>query len=448
MVDMKKAYDENIMPWEIETFSAYAIIYDRSDATEQLDGETFANMITLIRNYWHDALSDAENRGVYPETFMMISALQQFPVQGLILPKLFRYHYFFTFANDKIDMKAIFMDKIGVEYKQLEKFAFMVFLYFSKELQDEIPPQSLQILMTKLFADRDILRLVTIEKKEYKKQLSALYNDNLVDQYYGLKVQYVYPFISGDDMTYVPSPYLIINAVTESMLNRITFRDDKLRRAIGKEVIESYLYDIISQLKTVTWISQEIEYNIGRNKRLTSDVIAAENDNVIFYDTKSFTPSLKIRKFDEEEIEKDIGIYAKDVIQVYHQVQNYLSGHFQLDKDYKMDKIYGIVVVLEDAVVSRKKVYEKAIEFLAEESGVISEEANKYICSHIKVIPLRQVENMILQNTSLLPNLISQVDKPECWFDYNYTNPTVENGLIPMYEEYTNNLKARVKSEI
>lgn len=70
-----------------------------------------------------------------------------------------------------------------------------------------------------MFADRDVLKLVTIEKEEYKNQLSALYGDNLIDQYYGLKVQYVYPFISDDDMMYIPSPYLIINAVTEDILN-------------------------------------------------------------------------------------------------------------------------------------------------------------------------------------------------------------------------------------
>ena len=93
-------------------------------------------MITLIRNYWHEGLSDAEKKGMYPEIFIMISALQQFPVQGLILPKLFRYHYFFTFVNDKIDMKTIFIDKMGVDYERLEKFAFMVFMCFSKETQD------------------------------------------------------------------------------------------------------------------------------------------------------------------------------------------------------------------------------------------------------------------------------------------------------------------------
>lgn len=447
-VDMEKAYKENIMPWEIEALSAYSIIYNKSDVTEKLDSDTFANMITLIRNYWHEGLSDAEKKGMYPEIFIMISALQQFPVQGLILPKLFRYHYFFTFVNDKIDMKTIFIDKMGVDYERLEKFAFMVFMCFSKETQDEIPPHSLQVIITKVFADKDVLKLVTIEKEEYKNQLSALYGDNLIDQYYGLKVQYVYPFISDDDMMYIPSPYLIINAVTESMLNRITFQDNKLRRTIGKEVIESYLYDIISQLGTVTWISPEIEYKIAKNKKLTSDVIAAEGNCVAFYDAKAITPSLKVRKFDEEEIEKDIGIYAEDVIQIYHQIQNYLLGHFKLDKKYEKEKIYGIVVVLEDAVVSRKRVYVKAIELLRKEQGTVSEEIKNYIYSHIKVIPLRQIESMVLQNTSLLSELISQANKSEHWYDYNYASPTVKNGLIPMYEDYTNALKAKVSAEI
>ena len=51
MVDMTKAYYENIMPWEIEAFATYSIVYDDENATVELDGETFANTITLIRNY-------------------------------------------------------------------------------------------------------------------------------------------------------------------------------------------------------------------------------------------------------------------------------------------------------------------------------------------------------------------------------------------------------------
>lgn len=445
-VDMVKAYKENIMPWEIEAFAAYSIVYDNDDASEKLDGKTFADTITLIRNYWHSGLTAAEESGEYPEAFMMISALQQFPVQGVFLQKLYRYHYFFTFQNDKLDMKKVFFDKMGADYERLEEFASMVFLGFSKEAQDVIPPTELQIFLTKAFADKDALRLLSIEKEEYKKQLFSLYKDNIIDQYYGLKIQYLYPFISGQDFTYVPSPYLVINAVTESMLNRITLGDGKLRRAIGKEVIEGYLYDIVSQLDSVTWVSPEIEYRKGKDKLLTSDVIAAEGDAVIFYDTKAITPSLKLRKFDAAEIENDVRIYAEDVIQIYNQVKNYLQGLFQLDKVYSKGNIYGIVVVLEDAVVSRKKVYEKVYALL-EETATLSEEEKNYICSHIKVLPLRAIECMILQNTSLLPELKEQLDKPEKWYDYTYTNATVENGFISTYAQYKQNIKERISKQ-
>lgn len=54
----------------------------------------------------------------------MISALQQYPVQGVYLQKLFRSHYFFTFTNENLDMKKIFNQKMGVEYERLEALVF------------------------------------------------------------------------------------------------------------------------------------------------------------------------------------------------------------------------------------------------------------------------------------------------------------------------------------
>lgn len=444
MVDMTKAYNENIMPWEIEAFAAYSIVYDNENAMDELDGETFAEIITLIRNYWHNGLTEAENSGQYPEVYIMISALQQFPVQGLFLQKLFRYHYFFTFRNEHLDMRKVFSEKMGVSYEQLEEFAFMAFIGFSKEAQDTIPAPQLHNILTKVFSDKEVLNLLSIDREDYKKELFPLYQDNVIDQYYGLKIQYVYPFISDKEFTYVPSPYLVINAVTESMLNRLTFEDNKLRRALGKEVIEKYVYEIISQLSTVAWITQEFEYLNGKNRVLSSDIISVEDNKVIFFDTKSITPSLKLRKFDAAEIEKDIEIYAENVVQIYTQIKNYSQGLFQLDKVYSRDSIFGIVVVLEDAVVPRKKVYDKVYTILQETTD-LSEAEKKYICSHIKVLPLRVVECMVLQNTSLLPELLSQLEKPEHWYDYTYSNPTVDNGIIPLYAQYEKEIKTRIK---
>ncbi len=176
---------------------------------------------------------------------------------------------------------------------------------------------------------------------------------------------------------------------------------------------------------------------------LTSDVIASEDDAVIFYDTKAISPSLKLRKFDTAEIDNDIKIYAEDVIQIYNQIKNYLQGLFQLDKTYSKNNIFGIVVVLEDAVISRKKVYEKAYDIL-KETIALSKEEKEYICSHIKVLPLRAIECMILQNTSLLPELKEQLNKPEKWYDYTYTNTTTANGLIQSYSQYERDIKSRV----
>ena len=446
-VDMLKAYRENIMPWELEAFSAYSIVYDKDEATEELDVKTFFKVITLIRNYWHDGLTVAEENGEYAEVFMMISALQQFPVQGVYLQKLFRYHYFFTFQNGNINMRKVFLDKIGVNYEQLEEFAFLLFLSYSKEVQDEVTSLQIQKIIAKIFSCKSVVQLLSIEKGEYKKKLNLLYDGNVINQYYGLKIQYQYPIISEKDFLYVPSPYLVINAVTESMLNRVTFKDDRLRRAIGKEVIENYLYDIVSQLNTVTWISHELSYQEGKNRILTSDVIAAEDDKVIFYDSKAFTPSLKLRKFDSNEIDKDIRIYAEDVIQIYNQIKNHLRGLFELDKKNKKNNIFGIVVVLEDAVVSRKKVYDKSFSILQEKEN-LSEKDKNYISSHIKVLPLRSVESMILQNTSLLPELLAQADKPERWYDYTYSASTIENGIIPVYAQYERDIKSKVRNFI
>lgn len=161
MVDMTKAYQENIMPWEIEAFAAYSVVYDDDNATEELDNKTFADTITLIRNYWHRGLIEAEKSGECQEMLMMILTLQQFSVQGVFLQKLYRYHYFFTFQNEKLDMKKVLFEKMGVNYEQLEEFAFLTFIGFSKEAQDNVenPEKYLQSIMKKVFSARCKMKL-------------------------------------------------------------------------------------------------------------------------------------------------------------------------------------------------------------------------------------------------------------------------------------------------
>ena len=54
---------------------------------------------------------------------------------------------------------------------------------------------------------------------------------------------------------------------------------------------------------------------------------------------------------------------------------------------------------------------------------------------------------MILQNTSILPELKEQLDKPEKWYYYTYTNTTTENGIISSYAQYEQDLKGRIRKQ-
>ncbi len=443
-VNMDYALKQNIMPWELEAFAAFSVIYNSDNAEQSIDTVAFSEIITKIRNYWHPELRIAEAAGTYPEVFMMVTLLQQAPTQGVFLQKLFRYNYFFTFVDNKIDMRKEFCDKFQVPYLEYMIFAFIVFIYCSHESNVLGTPDDCQKLLQKAFNKKAVFKELSIEMSEYKNQLSALYKNNILDYYFGLKIQYVYPLIIGPDYTYLPSPYLVINAITESMLNRLTFNNPELRKAFGKEVIEQYLYDIYKGISEVTWISKEIPYKIGKQEFKTPDVLVSEDMYCSFYDTKALSPSLKVRQFNQKEINDEIQIYSDCVLQIYERVMDYVKGYFDLDKRYDRDHIFGVVVVLEDAVLPRGKVYSRVYDTYRKKSGDLSQEDMDYIHSHIKVVSLRQIESMLLQNSSFLQCLIDQSERQEHWDDLNFSKPTTDRGLLPLYNDFVVNIKKAV----
>lgn len=438
-VSMELALKENIMPWELETFVLFSVVYDNESVTEVLPGDVFAEVITTIRNYWHPELTIAEQNGTYADMFIMVNAIQQFPTQGLILQKLFRYAYIFNFENEKINFKQKFIEIYLTEYKSFDLAAFIVYLSACKG--NGIDGYAKAQLMQIGLSDKKVMKALQIDKEDYIKRLKETYKDSIIDYYYGLKVQYLWPIIGDKEYDYVPLPYLMINAVTESLLQRLTMGNKSLRNAFGKEVLEQYLYDICSEVSTVTWISPEIAYKIGKDDKRTSDVLVAEDDYCVFYDSKALSPNLKIRKFDRNEIDKNIRLYSDAVMEIYVQVKNYEKGYYSLDKYYDKNKIFGVVVVWDDSYISRKSVYENIFS-----ENDLSEEEQIFIHSHIKIVSLRQIEHMVLQNTSFLVSLKKQVGKPEEWDDRNFVIATTENGIIPCYESYVDDLKARVRN--
>ena len=432
---------ENIMPWELEAFAAFSVIYDSPNATNQMNDEEFCNIITLLRNYWHPELTIAEGNGTYADFFMMISNLQQFPVQGMFLQKLFRYNFFFNFKNDKLDMKAAFEEKFENEFRQFELFAFIIFATCSLEGQKRLRRELCQTALNKAFSIGTVRQQLSIDKEEYKRLLDGQYNGKIIDYYYGLKIQYLYPIIEDVNCSYIPSPYLVANAVTASMLNRLTLGKNDLRRRFGKEVIEEYLFSIYREVNTVTWISREFEYYAGKDRRLTPDVLVEEMGNAVLFDTKALSPSLKMRQFDKEEIEKETNTYAADILQLYCRILDLSNGHFALQSEFERNNIFGVVVVLEDAAIPKGKVYDRVFEMLRETGMDANPEICDYIHSHIKVIPLYQIEQTVLIGHSYMECLLNQVVERSKWDNYSFFIPKEAFSCIPSYETYCNELK-------
>ena len=213
-VSTERMLEENIMPWELESFTAFSIIYDAPDAGKIMDEKVFGEIITLLRNYWHPELTMAEQNDTYAEYFMMISILQQLPTQGMFLQKLFRCNFFFNFKKDTLDMVTIFKDKFEDEYRNFELFAFIVFVACSLEGQRLLKGESWSNILNKAFSIGNVLKQLSIRKDKYKELLDSQYNGNFLDYYYGLKVQYLYPIIEDANCFYIPYRERFIQNIT------------------------------------------------------------------------------------------------------------------------------------------------------------------------------------------------------------------------------------------
>ena len=116
---------------------------------------------------------------------------------------------------------------------------------------------------------------------------------------------------------------------------------------------------------------------------------------------------------------------------------------YELNTQYDLQHLFGVIVMLDDIALSRSKIYSKAFEVYSKKYGSLSDDEEKYIHSHIKIISLRQIETLLLENSSFLPCLIEQAANESHWDDLWYSRSTEGNGLLPIYEDYVTDIKGR-----
>ncbi len=435
-------YCSLITPNEIEIFTLFSILYDDPNQTNKISSREFSDYITFIRNYWSPHYDRRQKKGSLPEDLFMLLALQQLPSQDSFLIKLYRYYFIFSFENEKINMKKTFIDKFECDYINYARFAYIIAEFTSVEMCRILKELFCKTVVSKALMDSVVKKHLTVTKEDYKKEILSYYQDNIEDCFYGIKLQSWFPLIEDNNCTYIPSPYLTITAVTDSLLNRLTEGNNTLRSIIGKEVIEEYLYSIYSQLSTVTYITRELPY--GKDL-LSPDVIVSESDECIFFDTKAKTPSLKLRQFDDETLDKEIEIYAKNIKQLYNRICDYLSGLYSLDRSYDKMHIFGVSVVFDDSYLPRSKIYNLAFSLIRKDNPSISQDELNFIHSRIKIIPLKDIENRVIRNRSVLPLLRQQALNEEHWDDYQFSEEFETDCFISDFKAFHDQLIDYVK---
>lgn len=421
------------LPWEVETFLLLSIYATPEYGSQSFSGKgqrRLFEMMECIRGYVPAVIEDAKGTPSLFTKVLCTSGLTQFDVQEIPYIKYYRYSYFFGFINESVDVPSRFLAKFNAEYQDFILFAMSLVVLVGQH--KPIPSKIVGVLSEILFPK--VYHSLTISLQEYKKQLYDI-SDDPRNFTLCLRPSYTFPFIESDSKIYFPLPHLLVRATTASLLYRLTDGNNQLREIIGKEVLENYLYKILVESQCYEECHLEKEYEREHHlKGKTEDVIARCEDDVIFFDSKAAVPAAALRLLNDEFIEKDVDMRAKNIAQMYRNLRVWFCKYPTYSpffKEVKKEKenLWGVVVVLESSYVQRKRYYERAAELLEIE---LDSEEYTWLTTHIKVFDLYVVEQYALSKMSIVEGLKQQIKKGTA---YDITLPS-EKGFEIKSDDY------------
>lgn len=450
VINISDDMDKIPLPWELETFTVLSI-QAKEWRNNELDEVVFRKAINTIRDFVPEKLKKSEEK--FRDIFLT-TAGNQFRVQRAFSRELYRYNYYFNFSNEEIDVKKSFENKFNCSYKDFCVFVSSLwsFLVLKRKKKND----SLYVNKCVKFIEyiknkyKKVLENLSCSRDEYIKLLD-LGPDDLTN---GTKPSYAYPFIKCNNKVYLPLTHLLFIAITEFLMFRFTEGDHELRGVLGKEVLENYLFHIIDKGKFFDEVKQEYEYNKGKKKFRTIDIMAKKGNDIVFFDSKSTVPNSKITVIDEEAIEKNCKIMAKACVQMYkHLRQKFQLEYdpFSLEVETSSSNLWGIVVVSVDSYLKRDDIYQKA----AIDLGIAVDSLDyEWLCLHVVVVELSVIEGCFLgDNNKFLDNIKERATQKKL-YSFVTNNDTLsgkkvivneefqlfQNGLMdPVLEEFVNN---------
>ena len=386
-------------PWELETFVLFAIKAEewKYDDFRGKNGRKFEQMINCIRNENPPIMGMTDGEG-FLTWFLAVTASVQFEIQEHYPFKMFRFNYFFSFVNEKVNMPQIFRAMYGCDYYEYSLLGHILWLAFTTK---DFTQEMFTAITTRFAVP---VSQLTLTRQAYIESLDKITTDP-VNYLYCLRPSYSYPFVDYKGAAYCPLPHLLRRATTSSLMHRLTDGNSKLMELIGKEVYEEYLYTIIKESGIFDEVKPEQQYILHRTPRRTADVMARKDNDYVFFDSKSFTPKIAIRTFSQEALDRDVERLAESCAQVYRHIRQRFPNeycYFASKPQSQLDNIFGLVVVQENPYIRGHAIYHKAAEILG-----LSTDSDEFVWlyTHVGLTAIHSIERFCFSGTDMCPCL-------------------------------------------
>lgn len=400
----KKQMKSNVpLPWAVESLALLCIGSIENPNCSVNSNKIHSQFAKMYNAVWNAVPNDMRNAG--DDFFKFIGAAfaqTQFGIQETSIIKYYRYHYIFNYDEDGVSISSSFQKKFSASYWEFLQLCELIMGFFSIKKPLDAS------LLTKLLSSKfqTVGKQLCITRSNYLAELRKMTNnsEDISKYIFCVRPSYKYAFIEHDGVWYFPLPHLLPTNVTSSMLYRLTEGDNALRERIGKPVLEEYLLSIVKASNVYDFVRGEVKYQHNGSESLSPDVIATDEKDVLFLDSKAFVPQKDLRFFDFDAYEKTKKRYAENIIQLYNQVIsspswcNCLPDSASLEKEH----IWCASVVHEDAHLFDQEIYTAVYKQLNICDD--SQEAS-WIKAHIRIISLYDAELYCFSSLNLIDGI-------------------------------------------
>lgn len=429
-------------PWCIETFALISILFSKQCASEDiLHNDNFyiaREVLYDINALMNLKLKDNQPIGFVDALMPYLGSLQ-FKSQENYLTLMYRSNYFFNFSTDKLDMMKAFNLKFNSDYKKFKEMALILNVF--------VTHKSVEGKIMAYFREKysEQIASLTVDVEEVRTTYNNIKNENVFN---AIKPFWQTPYLSINNQIYLVTPHLIYRSITDAFLFRLTENNDKLRNQFGSECLETYIKHLFEIGKKYDDIIGEIEYKTSLGVKRSSDILIRKNTNVLLIEAKAFVPSQKLRELDIKEIEKVTKRHAESLIQVFIQAKHEINKSYFpfVENDINQNKIYGLVVLLEDSFVSREKIYLKAKELLIEKEIEFNyiELTNKF-----KVISLYELEQMTFYNLNVITEIKKFINKKKPFDFFSSSHHSYKsNGVFNKFINDQSELMVKIADDM